>query len=45
MIIDTSAIVALIHDERPHAAHVAAALAGASDRSCRRPPSLNASSS
>lgn len=28
MIIDTSAIVALIQDERPHAAHVAAALAG-----------------
>jgi len=31
VIIDTSAIVALIHDERPHAAQVAAALAGASD--------------
>jgi ribonuclease VapC len=31
MIIDTSAIVALIQDEQPHAAHVAAALAGASD--------------
>ncbi|MFZ0902746.1 MAG: type II toxin-antitoxin system VapC family toxin [Mycobacterium sp.] len=29
MIIDTSAIVALIQDERPHAAQVAAALAGA----------------
>jgi len=28
MIIDTSAIVALIQDERPHAAQVAAALAG-----------------
>ena len=29
MIIDTSAILALIQDERPHAAQVAAALAGA----------------
>jgi ribonuclease VapC len=29
MIVDTSAIVALIQDERPHAAQVAAALAGA----------------
>jgi ribonuclease VapC len=29
MIIDTSAIVALMQDERPHAAQVAAALAGA----------------
>jgi ribonuclease VapC len=29
VIIDTSAIVALIQDERPHAAQVAAALAGA----------------
>jgi ribonuclease VapC len=29
MVIDTSAIVALIHDEQPHAARVAEALAGA----------------
>ena len=31
MIIDTSALVALIQDEQPHAAQVAAALAGAHD--------------
>jgi ribonuclease VapC len=29
MMIDTSAIVALVHDEQPHAAQVVAALAGA----------------
>lgn len=42
MIVDTSAVVALVQGERPHATLVAAALAGAHSPSCLHPPSPNA---